>query len=253
MTPPGPLADDLERLFTGGLSHCRGTLVTADDDRPFVPAASLLEPDALDGILERFGRSHGGGADRRVVASLWSQWYAGTLVPPAVAAGSLLGRILPLGVDEIGVLLDEETARPMAFRLAGEGTVDHDASPFDRFRGLVRDHLAPLVRTLAPHVGLSPDTVWTNAGRYLQWILDEIEGSDRAPRAETSARRLLDEERWPDGRENPLHDTIRYVEEDGRRLARRRVCCLQYLVPDLEGCGALCPLPHVRERTAGSD
>lgn len=253
MIPTGPLADDLERLFTGRLSHCRGTLVTADDDRSFVSAESLLDPDMLDEVLERFGRTHGGGADLRVVASLWSQWYAGTLVPPAVAGGWLLGRMLPLGIDEIGVLLDEETARPLAFRLTGEGTVDRAASPFDRFGGLVRDHLAPLVRTLAPRVGLSPDTVWTSAGRYLQWILDEIEDSDRDPRAESSPRRLLEAETWPDGSENPLHDTIRYVVEGGRRLARRRVCCLQYLVSDLEGCGALCPLPHVREGAAGSD
>lgn len=253
MTPPTPLADDLERLFTGGLSHCRGMLVTPDGDRRFGPAARLLDLDTLDEVLERFGRTHGGGADRRVVASLWSQWYVGTLVPPSVAAGSLLGRVLPLGIEEIEVLLDEETARPVAFQLAHEGTVDCAASPFDRFEGLVRNHLAPLVETLAPHVGLSPDTVWTNAGRYLQWILDEIERSEETREAESSARRLLNEESWPDGWRNPLHDTIRYVEEDGRRVVRRRVCCLQYLVPDLEGCGALCPLPHVREGTAGSD
>lgn len=252
MSGPAPLSEELDELFTGPLSHCRGTLVTPDDERSFFPASELLDAGRLDDVLDRFGRTHGGGADRRVVASLWSQWYAGTLVPPAVAAGVLRDRLLPLGIDELAVRLDAETARPLAFRLPSEGRVDRYASPFRRFRGLVREHLAPLVRTLAPHVGLSSDTIWTNAGRYVQWILDEIEGMDRADVDAERTRRLLDAETWPDGWENPLHGTMRHVEEDGRRIARRRICCLQYRVPDLEGCGDLCPLPHVREDTASS-
>lgn len=252
MNRPAPLADELDRLFTDDLAHCRGMLVTPDDDRSFAPARELLSAGALDDVLERFDRSHGGGTDRRAVASLWSQWYFGTLVPPAVAAGLLLDRRLPLGIEEVGVLLDPETARPVAFRLPHEGTVDPGAAPFARFDGLVRRHVAPLVETLAPHVGLSPDTVWTNAGRYVQWILDEIERSRGEADVARSGRRLLDAKDWPDGGENPLHDTIRYVDRDGRSVPRRRVCCLQYLIPDLEGCGELCPLPHVREESAGS-
>lgn len=252
MSRTPPLADELDRLFTADLSHCRGMLVTPDDDRSFAPADDLLSPGALDDVLERFGRSHGGGADRRAVASLWSQWYFGTLVPPAVAASLLLDRLLPLGIGELGVLLDADTARPVAFRLPHEGTVDPGASPFSRFGGLVRRHIAPLAESLAPHVGLSADTVWTNAGRYVQWILDEIGRSREEADAARSGRRLLDAESWPDGWANPLHDTIRYVDRDGRRVPRRRVCCLQYLIPDLDGCGELCPLPHVREESAGS-
>lgn len=249
MSGATPLSEELGELFTGPLSHCRGTLVTRGDDRPFFPASELLDEERLEDVLERFGLTHGDGGDRRVTASLWSQWYAGTLVPPAVAAGVLRGRVLPLGIDEIDVHLDAETARPIAFRLGSEGRVDRDATPFRRFRSLVREHLDPLVRALAPHAGLSPDTVWTNVGRYVQWILDEIEGMNRAEEGGTSARLLLDAEAWPDGWGNPLHGTIRYVEEDGRRLARRKICCLQYLVADLEGCGDLCPLPHVRDGT----
>lgn len=260
------LAEELEALFDGRLSHCRGMLAPPGDERPFAPAADLLEPGSLEEVLVRFRRSHGGGADRRVVASLWSQWYFGTLVPPAVAAGVLRRRVLPLGIRDLGVLLDEETGRPMAFRLPHGGRIDADASPFERFRALVRDHLAPLTETLAPHVGLSPDAVWTNAGRYVQWILDEIAGTDLVARIDgeeeeeeerpsgvARTRRLLDAETWPDGWENPLHGTIRYVEEGGERIARRRVCCLQYLVPELDGCGALCPLPEVRKGTTASD
>lgn len=253
MSGPSSLAEELDELFTGGLAHCDGMLVTPRDGRPFAPADDLLSTDSLDDVLERFGRSRG-AADRRAVASLWSQWYVGTLVPPALAAGLLLDRVLPLGIRDVGVLLDEDDARPVAFRLPGPGRVDPDASPFRRFEPLVRGHLSPLVETLAPHVGLSADTVWTNAGRYVQWILDEIESADgqqeveqEGERSAASGRRLLDAETWPDGWDNRLHGTVRYVQEDGRRVPRRRICCLQYLIPDLEGCGDLCPLPHVRE------
>lgn len=250
MTDAPALREELDGLFTGGLSHCRGLLVTPDDDRPFRPASDLLDPGTLEAILDRFAAVRG-DADRRAVASLWSQWYVGALVPPSVAAGQRLGRILPLAADEVGVVLDDETGQPAAFRLPGEGRVDRAAGPWERFRGLLRGHVGPLVRTLAPLVGLSPDTVWTNAGRYVQWILDEIEPSPDAEPSVPSARPLLEAECRPDGSANPLHDTIRYVEEGGRRVARRRVCCLQYLLPELEGCGALCPLPHVRGGSAG--
>lgn len=267
MSGPPSLDEELDGLFTGGLAHCRGMLVTSRDGRPFRPAGDLLSTDRLDEVLERFGRSRG-DADRRAVASLWSQWYFGTLVPPALAAGLLLDRILPLGIGDVDVLLDEDDARPAAFRLHRPGRVDPDASPFERFEPLVRGHLSPLVETLAPHVGLSADTLWTNAGRYVQWILDEIGPPDRRQdelaeregdeepegkseregeeRSAASGRRLLDAGTWPDGWENRLHGTVRYVRDGGGRVPRRRVCCLQYLIPDLEGCGDLCPLPHVR-------
>lgn len=251
MTRPPPLGDDLDRLFTDELSHCRGMLVTSDDERSFAPADELLSPDALDAVLGRFARARGDGADRRAVASLWTQWYFGTLVPPSVAASERLGRVLPLGIGEIDVRLDDDTGRPLAFRLPGEGGIDRDASPFRRYHALVREHLAPIVEAVAPRVGLSADTVWTNAGRYLQWIVDVLDRSSDADHP-AAGRALLEAEAWPDGWENPLHDCIRYVDRGGRRVARRRVCCLQYLIPGMDGCGGLCPLPHVRGETGES-
>lgn len=251
MSARRPLGEALAELFTDDLSHCRGMLVPPGDDRPFAPAAELLSTDRLDDVLDRFGDEHG-SADRRAVASLWSQWYFGTLLPPSMAASLLLGRVLPLGIDEVDVLLEEETGQPVAFRLPHGGRADPDAAPFRRFGGLLRRHLSPLVEVLAPHAGLSPDTVWTNAARYVQWTLDTLARREQRPGAAAAARRLLEAETSPDGRENPLHDTIRYVEEEGSRVARRRVCCLQYLIPDLGGCGDLCPLPGVREGDHGS-
>ncbi|MFW6010635.1 MAG: siderophore-iron reductase FhuF [Gemmatimonadota bacterium] len=235
--------EELADLFTGELAHARGKIVLSDDSRYFVPAAELVRPSALDEVLARFGEAYGDG-DARAVASLWSQWYLGTLVVPSVAAGVLLNRVLPLGLEDVGVAVDEDRGHPVAIRIPHGGRVDPMANAFQRFGPLVRDHLAPFVDSVAPHVGLSPGVLWGSAGRYVQWTLDEIEGGEGGC---AGGRRLLEETTWPDGRMNPLHETVRYVAHEGSRVPRRRVCCLRYMLPGVEGCGSLCPLPHVRE------
>lgn len=246
MTGPDPFRRELAGLFTGDLAHARGKLVVGDDDRAYVSAAELLRGPALDEVLDRFGRPYGGG-DPRAVASLWSQWYLGTLVVPSVAAGLLLERVLPLGVEETGVALDAETARPRAFRLPHAGRRDPEADAFERFGTLVWDHVSPLVETLAGRAGPGRRALWGNAGRYLQWILDELEERPGGREAAAEGRRLLQSPVGPDGRDNPLHGTVDYVETEGGRRPRRRVCCLRFLLPGVEGCGGLCPLPEVRE------
>lgn len=248
MTRPASFRDELADLFTGELAHARGKLVLGDD-RPFVPAADLVDPSRLDGVLDRLGTSYAGG-DPRAVASLWTQWYAGTLVVPSVAAGLLLERVLPLGLGDVDVALEEDRGHPVAFRLPHGGRRDAGADPFRRFEPLVRRHLAPLVERVASHVGLSEGVLWGNAGRYLQWILDEIESLEGGESPAATGRRLLEVPAWPDGWENRLHGSVGYVEADGSRVARRRVCCLRFLLPGMEGCGSLCPLPEVRDGSA---
>lgn len=251
MSGRGPFRRELADLFTGDLAHARDKLVVGDDARPFVPAADLLEGPLLDDVLSRFGELHAGG-DPRAVASLWSQWYLGTLVVPSVAAGLLLDRVLPLALEEMDVALDDETARPVAFRPPHGGRRDPEADAFERFEPLVRRHLAPLVEALAARGGPGRRALWGNAGRYLQWTLDEIEGMPGGPDAAASGRRLLDEPTDADGRDNPLHDTVVHVEAAGGRRTRRRVCCLRFLLPGVEGCGDLCPLPEVRDASGGT-
>lgn len=251
MSGRGPFRRELADLFTGDLAHARGKLVVGDDDRPFVPAADLVRGPLLDDVLSRFGEPYEGG-DPRAVASLWSQWYLGTLVVPSVAAGLLLGRVLPLALGEIDVALDDETARPAAFRLSHGGRRDPEVGAFARFEPLVRRHLAPLVEALAARGGPGRRALWGNAGRYLQWTLDEIEGMAGGPDAAAEGRRLLDDPTDPHGRDNPLHDTVAYVEAGDGPRPRRRVCCLRFLLPGVEGCGDLCPLPEVRDASAGT-
>lgn len=249
MSDSGAFARELADLFTGPLEHARGKLVVDDDGRPFVPAEDLLRTPELGEALDRFAEPYGEG-DRRAVASLWSQWYLGTLVVPAVAAGLLLERVLPLGIEDVEVALDEDRRHPVAFRLPGGGTRDGEADAFERFAPLFRGHVGPLVSALADHAGLAARALWGNAGRYLQWTLEEIASLERGEGAAAAGRRLLDEPTSPDGRENPLHDTIGSVEEEGSTTTRRRVCCLRYLLPGVEGCADLCPLPEVRTSEA---
>lgn len=236
---------ETDRLFTGELAHAAGKLVVDDDERSYVPAARLLRPRALEEAVERFGARYPGG-DRRAVASLWSQWYLGALVVPSIAAGLLLERVLPLGIDDIDVALDDEGGHAVAFRLPHGGRRDPGADVFERFEPLLRGHLEPFVGTLVDRYRVSPGLLWCNAGRYLQWILDEIEGREGDAPPPDTGRRLLTARSRPDGSPNPLHGTVRRVESEDERVPRRRVCCLRFMLPGVRGCGNLCPLPEVR-------
>lgn len=248
MSPGRPLAGELAELFTGPLDHAAGKLVPPGDGAGFRPVSGLLRPAALREVLERFARGHEG--DPRAIASLWSQWYLGTLIVPAVAAGLRLDRVLPLDADALEVRLEAETGRAEAFRLAGGGRVHAEADPFARFRPLVRGHLEPLVEALAAEADLSPALLWCNAARYLQWSLEQVEALDPSESAPSPARRLLEAGTWPDGAPNPLQGRIEHAAASGREGPRRRVCCLRFLVEGVEDCGSLCPLPEVREGTS---
>jgi len=88
----------------------------------------------------------------------------------------------------------------------------------------VSTHLTPLVDTLARQSGLSRKVFWGNAAHYLEWIVRQLPGQN------------------PDfALPTPMTDAIRYVEEDGLRVRRRKVCCLRDRIPGIEDCGSLCP------------
>lgn len=248
MSSRRPLGEELEALFSGPLASAAGKLVPPGTGSGFRPAAALHDPPALREVLDRFARGFEG--DPRAVASLWSQWYLGTLIVPAVTAGVRLDRVLPLGAGALEVRLDEDR-RPVAFRLPHGGEIDPDAGPFRRFRPLIRDHLEPLVEVLAAEAGLSPALLWCNAARYVQWTLEQLDSPGaRAAAGPAPGRRLLEADALPDGRPNPLRGRMVRAGDPGQGTVRRKVCCLRYLVDDVDDCGPLCPLPEVREGSA---
>ena len=154
----------LAPLFIGDFSSYRDNLVLHDDPRPSVPLRELLSDEGLPVLLARFGESYTGG-DRRALLSQWSKHYFVRLIPPVVAAALVLNRRLPLDIDDIEVVLDEQHL-PQAFKLRDAGEAFAPGDPFERFAHLQHDHLAPLIQAFSAQVKIAPKVLWSNAGNY---------------------------------------------------------------------------------------
>lgn len=234
------MIEALAPLFTGDFSSYRDTLVLHDDPRPSVPLRELLSAEGLPALLARFGETYPGG-DRRALLSQWSKHYFVRLIPPVVAAALVLNRRLPLDLDDIEVVLDEQHL-PQAFKLRDAGEAFAPGDPFERFAHLQHDHLAPLIQAFTAQVKIAPKVLWSNAGNYFEWILTALGKVLPAPLL-ADGFSLLQAPQQPDGRRNPLYQPVRYVELQGAVLPwrQRRVCCIRYLLPELELCEN-CPL-----------
>ena len=89
--------------------------------------------------------------------------------------------------------------------------------------------------------------LWSNVGNTFEAMLAKVEAvSGRMDRLE-DARWLMDQPLWNDGRPNPIYAAVHYVERAGESIRLRRVCCLQYLLPDRRFCKA-CPVEEPREQ-----
>ncbi|MFJ3259611.1 siderophore-iron reductase FhuF [Pseudomonas sp. NPDC086581] len=236
----------LAPLYFGEFASYREVLVTRDDPRPSIPACALLEREMLDSVLRRFDPPHADG-DRRALASQWSKWYLVRLIPPVVAAALVLGRTLPLGFDEVEVVLDAQGI-PEAFKLPGEGGpfAAPPGDPFQRFAHLLEGHLQPFIHTLATEARLSPRVLWSNAGNYFEWFIGEMAKLPPLASMLGHGRELLETERRPDGMRNPLFKPIQYVEVSCEQRAnglwrQRRTCCIRYRLGTIGHCDN-CPL-----------
>ncbi|MBD9399582.1 siderophore-iron reductase FhuF [Pseudomonas sp. PDM11] len=234
------MIEALAPLFIGDFSSYRDTLVLHDDPRPSVPLRELLSAEGLPALLARFGEAYADG-DRRALLSQWSKHYFVRLIPPVVAAALVLNRRLPLDLDDIEVVLDEEHL-PQAFKLRDAGGSFTPDDPFERFAHLQHDHLAPLIQAFTAQVKIAPKVLWSNAGNYFEWILTALGKVLPAPML-ADGFSLLQATLQPDGGRNPLYQPVRYVELQGAALPwrQRRVCCIRYLLPELELCKN-CPL-----------
>lgn len=85
--------------------------------------------------------------------------------------------------------------------------------------------------------GLSPRVLWANVGNTFEAMLRRIEGVSGPSLRLKEARRLLDERDWG-GVPNPLFGVVRYATEYKTPIRFRRVCCLQYRLPDRCFCKA---------------
>ncbi len=235
----------LETCFAGERAWIGERVALANTREASIPACDLLEPRIIRQIIDQFAELYP-DSDRRAAISLWAQWYFLALLTPSIAAALCLGRVLPVGIREIGIALDS-TGRPDAIVLAGDGIVPSQgaASIFDK---LVSNNLEPLIASMCQSLDITPRVLWSNAGTVIEWTLTQFAPSARDPDALAEGRRLL-QQRSLAGKSNPLHEPVRYILENGALARRRRVCCLRYRLNGVAHCGDLCPLPSVRNET----
>lgn len=230
----------LAPLYTGPLQHLAPPAI-APEAPGGIPARELLDPAYLAALLERFGAPYPQG-DRRAVASLWSKWHFSLLAAHSLAADLLLGRELPLGLDDLHLQQSDE-GQTTGLILAHAGRPLKKLDPHSRFATLLDGHLTPLIETLASTSGASPRVFWGNAGNYLEYFIEALASHPMASAEAThTARELLAAHHLPDGRRNPLYRPVRYVECEAEAPRRvRRLCCIRYLIDELDVCGN-CPL-----------
>lgn len=221
------------------LAPYAGAVRTGRGDGAALAGSRLLEPAGLDAVLDRFGLSHP-GADRRALASFWSQWHFGPAIIPATAAMLLLGLVLPVRLDRVG-LVQHPDGRTEAL-LMSEEEGDREGEGFD---ALIAGHLVPLIAALASRSGVSARLLWTNAAATFEWTLRQCASHPSLHRGRfEEAQNLIAGE----SRHSPLAGLLRLPGDMSE--PRRRVCCLRYSLPGLSDCGGYCPLPEGRRSRA---
>src|SRR5882757_7937226 len=101
--------------------------------------------------------------------------------------------------------------------------------------------MPPLIECWSQRTSVARRVFWNNVGNTFEATLRKVEEVSGPSERLAQAQGPLAMPDWR-GRPNPLHDAVRYVSEAGSRHRRRRVCCLQYLLPDRRFCSA-CPVP----------
>jgi ferric iron reductase protein FhuF len=234
----------LAPLFIADFAHYRDVLVLEDDPRPGMPLPTMLTPEVFTSVLSRFGEQYP-DSDRRGLASVWSKHYFIKLIPPVVAASLVLDHCLPLRLERLQVVLDEQ-GMPLGFKLPdpGQRWAPSPTDTFQRFDGLIEGHLRPFIDTVANLTRLSPKVLWSNAGNYLEWLLSVL--ASAIPQADLShGHDLLNASSLTEGRRNPLHQPVRYIKVAGQAALKRqrRVCCVRYRVSGLAFCEN-CPVSN---------
>ena len=242
----------LAPLFVGDFKTYRDMLVLpGQDQRPGIPARELISTEGLAWLLAEYRRSQPGDDDRALL-SLWSRYYFVKLTVPVVAANLMLGRELPVALDELEVILGEG-GTPEAFRLPHEGHPFDapPANPFERFRELLEGNFEPLIDGWYGQVKLSKRVLWNNAANYFDWLIQTMASGGVPEAMVADGRAVIDRDRRPDGRPNPMANPVRYVERgDGcEPMRQRRHCCIRYRLPDLPLCRNC---PHIDRPPRGA-
>ncbi|WNL38221.1 siderophore-iron reductase FhuF [Halomonas sp. PAMB 3232] len=231
----------LAECYTDRLAHLTPPRIGGAPPAGAIKASRWRNPALLEQSIAPYAASLPGG-DRRAVASLWSKWLFSSLTVPTVVSHLLLDRNLPVSLDDVYVLPNEQGC-VTGLWLAHEGERITTRDPVERFSTLIDGHWAPLIERLSTLVGLAPRVFWSNAGGYLDYYVNLLaEHPGVRPNALTAARALL-ESRTLDGQRNPLYQPVRSYQPKGSTEVKqvRKLCCLRYLLDEFEVCSN-CPL-----------
>ncbi len=253
----------LEPLFPGSWRAFGETLGCGD--RPpaeAVPVSALLsERGLLDQLIRRSACARGvAGPDLRAAASAWSCAYLWCLMPPVVLAASALQHVFPVEPERLYVCFGEQ-GEARCFHILQPGRAHVGSSTAERYEALLTRHFLPLFTRIHQQTRLAPKTLWGNAARYLEVLLEhalQTCGEAARPVVQQDRVCLLDRPALFAEAPNPLCMPRRRVSGvDGAGEAGillHRQCCLYYRLPGQPHCGAcpLSPANRCARRTAGA-
>jgi ferric iron reductase protein FhuF len=228
----------LDALTIDKFARFSGCIAGRDDDRPTVSADALLDSSMRQSITDRF-KGRFAFFDERAVHSIWMRWYLHVLIPPFLLADIMLDWTLPIALENVRFIVGTD-ARIEAVKVLSAGQNTGGVEPFLRFRELIYGHLAPLIELFAERTSVTRRVYWSNVGDEFEAMLRRIEQIVGPLPRLLEAQHILEKRTWLGNRANPLFNAVIY--SSGIPNPRvRRICCLQYLLPDRRFCSA-CPV-----------
>lgn len=224
-------------MFDGALAGFARTVVV-DEKRPVCRLTELLQDEVLDRLLLKVYGPHLVRDQLPVLVSQWMKYYAMQLIPPVVVASLGHGLGWPLGLDRLSFALHEQG---LLDGVRFEGAVIQESvsdDPFERFAPLL-ENLQQVIDRLSDYDDVPAAVLWGNAGDYLETCLRQLSAASDV--SVVAGYGLLRERMRPDGRRNPLFQSVSYIEKDGQTVRQRRTCCLSYRVEWVGRCEH-CPL-----------
>jgi len=224
-------------MLDGALAGFARTVVI-DETRPVLPLTELLRDEALDRLLLKVYGPELMRDQLPVLVSQWMKYYAMQLIPPVVVASLAHGMGWPLSLGRLSFALHE---RGFLDGVRFEGAVTQVAvsdDPFERFAPLL-ENLQQVIDRLSDYGDVPAAVLWGNAGDYLETCLRQLSAASDV--SVVAGYGLLRERMRPDGRRNPLFQSVSYIEKDGQTVRQRRTCCLSHRVEWVGRCEH-CPL-----------
>jgi len=231
---------ELHAALRGGLKGAAGNVVLPDTSVGGMDAQALLRPDSLRKSLAALGAAYA-DPDPRALGSIWSAWYFGMLTAPALAACLRLDAPPSLDLPDVWFGLAEKGhVCAVGFRRSDPALAA--LSVAERLSAFVGGHLQAVIEALAEHTGLSRNVLWGNAAGHWIWCVRALREGGAGPELAEAAS-FMERPSLICGAANPLRGRIQMIGVEGNEIARRRTCCLRYLLPGVPTCGAVCPLP----------